>query len=1206
MLQKLFSKHWLTRLMVALLCLLLLPSISPSVTKAEGEQADWNLVGQVGGTTKALALDGSTLYVGSGLHVLALDVSDPAAISQLGMSPLLPDFIESITVGENGKLYVACGLGGLVVLNVSDPASSAIAGTLDTQGYTEGVSFLGNYALTADGPMGLQVIDVSNPAKMKTVSEAYPLAYAYDVEIEGKTAYLAGGGSGLFTVDLTDPLKPKEAGLTPLDGFTYDLQLLDGRLFAACAWGGVSALNVDTPLTPKKIATSPTSGWAMSLAELGNDLLVLDGADGVMVYGTAPAAPVKLSSFTLGGFVVAGTVRDKTAFVLDQEKGLLVLDLSKKSEPSITSRWMPLLDGRRLTEQNGVCYVAGGLSGMHVFDLQQPDSPQETYWYDTEGWNANQVLIDGNTAYLAAAQRPMNVFDLGNPKQPVLIGTLADDERLFNSAFRAICMGENNLLVAGEWCDFTVNVDDPKNPFIVGRLDLPNPINADCSGSLMVSTNSTELQLVDVSKPEQPELISTLAKSSTGEAIRFLNATTLITSADPGIWMVDVSDPKSPKKLAELAIPGSVMDVYLDGTTAYLANLGDGVQIVDLSDPLNPKLTGSFRTLGLAYDCCVSGDLLYVADSYAGMTIYQRGSAGQTVSKEAAEPVLLTIAQGEEAFVPPPYDTSSATQSTTIVTVISVADSGAGTLREALVNPAEGTTIVFDPLVFPAKNPATIALATELPEISQKYVTIDASNAGVILDGTNVPQGDGLRITGAHCTVMGLTITHFPRMGIELSADFCQIGGNRLIGSGPCGQGNVLSGNKLYGAHMGGWYNTATGNFVGVDVTGKIAVPNFDGVFVSDWAFYNTVGGTIPGEGNLISGNQNINLDSWGDHTRIIGNIVGLDVTGNKAVSEETFSSITLESGVKGNVIGGTTPQERNIISGANVGVVFSDSNSYCCSVIGNYIGTDITGTKAVGNHEGVLLWTSGNHRVGGMRAGEANLISGNQNGVQLNGYGVSDNLVLGNVIGYDANGKPLPNECAVSMNMGQKHAVIGGYTSAEGNRIYGGSISMRISNRGIQACDIAGNTVDNPKGLNLYFEDGANNNFVQGNVLDKTNSNSIRVDYGEGNLLRGNSFACGKPQDAILLLEGGNRAIAAPEAKATPDGIVGKTIPFGRVEVYAFDGKTIVPVGVTLADAEGVFTYADAALSGGAKAVLLVSDALGNTSQFSEIINIS
>jgi hypothetical protein len=1205
--KKLVSKRLLTRLFVALLCLLLLPTVSPSTAKAEGEQSDWNLVGQVGGTTKALALDGSTLYVGSGFHVLALDVSNPAAISQLGMSPLLPDFIESITVGENGKLYVACGLGGLVVLDVSNPASPAIAGTLNTQGYTEGVSLLSNYALTADGPMGLQVIDVSNPAKMKTVAQAYPLAYAYDVAVSGSVAYLAGGGSGVFAVDLSDPRKPKEAGLTPLDGFTYDLQLLDGRIYAACAWGGVSVLDIETSLAPKQIATSPTSGWAMSLGEMGNDLLVFDGADGVMVYGTAPTAPVKLSAITLGGFVYGGASRGTTVFALDREKGLMSLDFSKKSAPSIISRWMPLLEGRRLTAEDGVCYVAGGLSGMHVYDMQNVSAPLETYWYDTGGGYANQVLLDSGRIYLSthlATREPLVIFDAKNPQKPTKLGAVPNDERVFNSAFRAICMGENALLVAGEQCEMTVKIDDPSNPAAWGRLNMPNPINVDRSGSLMVTTNNFELQLVDVSKPESPQLISTLAKNSGGEAVRFLNPTTLITTGDPGVWIVDVSDPKNPKKVSELAIPGSIMEAHVDGTTAYLPNLGYGVEVVDLSDLTNPQLVGSIPTIGLAYDCFVDGDLLYVADSYAGMTVYRRGvTSERTVTQTAQTSLPLALREEEQQIYQP--DQSAAAQETKQIIVTSAADSGTGTLREALEQLAQGTTITFDPAVFPAKKPVTISLNTELPPISQSDVTLDASNAGVILDGSNLKEGNGITVAASRCIVMGLQIYHFPRMGLETTADYCQIGGDRSVGDGPMGQGNLVSGNKINGFHIGGWYNVIQGNFAGLDVTGKQSIPNFYGMFVSDWAFYTTVGGLKPGEANVLSGNQNVNFDSWGDHTRVIGNIFGLDVSGQTAVRKETFSNLTLESGVKDNVIGGTTVEERNIISGANVGIVFSDPNSYSCSVIGNYIGTDISGTKAIGNHDGVLMWTSGNHRVGGTRPGEANLISGNQNGVQLNGYGVTDNLVLGNTIGYDVNGKPMPNECAVSVNMGQKHAVIGGYTSAEGNRIYGGSISMRISDRGVQAFYFAGNAIDNPKGLNLFLENGANHNFVQGNTFGKTSSNCIRVDYGEGNLLSGNTFASGKPQDAILLLEGGNKAMSAPESKATPDGVVGKTVPFGRVEVYRLDAAAITPLWFVFADKDGVFSYSNAALTSGTKVVLLVSDAMGNTSAFSDAINI-
>jgi len=218
-----------------------------------------------------------------------------------------------------------------------------------------------------------------------------------------------------------------------------------------------------------------------------------------------------------------------------------------------------------------------------------------------------------------------------------------------------------------------------------------------------------------------------------------------------------------------------------------------------------------------------------------------------------------------------------------------------------------------------------------------------------------------------------------------------------------------------------------------------------------------------------------------------------------------------------------------------------------------------------------------------------------------LNGYGVTDNIVLGNVIGYDANGKPLPNETPVSVDMGQKHAIIGGYTEAEGNRICGGSISMRVSNRGIKACYIAGNTVENPNGMLFYFEDGTSNNFVQSNTFVETRSPSVRVDYGVGNQIRGNRFAGGKPQDIIQLLEGGNAGLAAPKVTgATPEGFSGETVPFGRVETYLYESGAISPLGFTDADGTGAFACAYPELLGGKRFLLLVTDLFGNTSAFS------
>ena len=71
--------------------------------------------------------------------------------------------------------------------------------------------------------------------------------------------------------------------------------------------------------------------------------------------------------------------------------------------------------------------------------------------------------------------------------------------------------------------------------------------------------------------------------------------------------------------------------------------------------------------------------------------------------------------------------------------VTSMGDSGPGTLRQALLDLQYGDTITFDPATFPPSSPVTISLSSPLPFISRSNITLDGSDAGVILDGSNVP-----------------------------------------------------------------------------------------------------------------------------------------------------------------------------------------------------------------------------------------------------------------------------------------------------------------------------------------------------------------------------------------------------------------------------------------------------------------------------------
>ena len=102
-----------------------------------------------------------------------------------------------------------------------------------------------------------------------------------------------------------------------------------------------------------------------------------------------------------------------------------------------------------------------------------------------------------------------------------------------------------------------------------------------------------------------------------------------------------------------------------------------------------------------------------------------------------------------------------------VILVTSAADSGAGTLREALEIASPGTVINFSPEVFPKNNPVEIRLRRELPGMDVGNITIDASDAGVILVGENGYDGmSGLKIRSSNNTILGMEIIGFPEFGI--------------------------------------------------------------------------------------------------------------------------------------------------------------------------------------------------------------------------------------------------------------------------------------------------------------------------------------------------------------------------------------------------------------------------------------------------------
>ncbi len=348
-----------------------------------------------------------------------------------------------------------------------------------------------------------------------------------------------------------------------------------------------------------------------------------------------------------------------------------------------------------------------------------------------------------------------------------------------------------------------------------------------------------------------------------------------------------------------------------------------------------------------------------------------------------------------------------------------------------------------------------------------------------------------------------------------------------LIGGTSMGSGNLISGNVANGVEIDDSRGTLVqGNLIGLDQTGTLAIGNRGaGVLIDDGSASSTIGGPVAGGRNFISGNaEGVQVTgSSTAGTEVAGNLIGTDVEGTAAVGNLTAGIVI--AGGTGATIGGGAALAVNVISG-NLGDGIDIAAAAANTVIqGNFIGTDQTGTKPLGNTgSGVSIDPSG-VTIGGTAQGEGNVISANaQAGVSIAGTGTTGVAILGNRIGTDVTGKAaLGNGTFGVIVDGTPDVTIGGTATGDRNIIsanptagiglYAGTTGALVENNLI-GTDITG-SLPFGNGNGIQIDGGSSSNTIGGTAAGAGNiiafSTGIGVDVnataGTGNAIRLNAI---------------------------------------------------------------------------------------------------
>lgn len=306
------------------------------------------------------------------------------------------------------------------------------------------------------------------------------------------------------------------------------------------------------------------------------------------------------------------------------------------------------------------------------------------------------------------------------------------------------------------------------------------------------------------------------------------------------------------------------------------------------------------------------------------------------------------------------------------------------------------------------------------PGASPNTNTADQGTNAVLMIEIDASDVDGaaLDLRGGNSTVRGLSITNIDLWAI------------RLLLNGA----NAIEGNRI------------RGDVGGAGVTGL-------GVESSD----NTIGGTAPGARNVI-GDLSSGITINGDRNVVQGNLIGTDAAG--IATDGGFTGISVD-GVS-NIIGGGEPGAGNVISGNGIGINLGGDSAV---VRGNLIGTDVTGTVALGNTSRAMhVGGSGMHSVV-----VDNVMSGSGGrGILVNGDSV---VFTGNRIGTDVTGTTAIPNTSEGIEVAGSGVTIGGTGDGDGNVVaFNGEQGVLILPDGTAA--ILGNAIHSNGGLGIDLGD--------------------------------------------------------------------------------------------------------------------------------------
>ena len=514
-----------------------------------------------GGKTTSITIDGTHVFVANGPSGIAiLDISNTPTLTLTGELGNIGDVVDVAISGNYA--YLASTDSGMVVVDITDRSNPSLITCFNDSAGFDFISIEDTVTMVARSgfSMLLNIADPSAPIVTSTISMGYSLKGLF---IQSNAAYVLVDDK-LMSYDITDITNPVFADQQFFMSVTTMTSI--GDYACVITDMGSYMINISNPLALNEDANFSVHAYEGKVTAVGN-LAFLSNDNGIeFIDVTNPLSPTNISSIEMDEAYYSGGYFGNELIVSAGWYGFKVIDISDPNLPTITVEVDSNYFVSYTTRVDSVLLI-GHSTGMKILNFTDPANPVEIGEITISGYTRGLAVV-GNIVY-ASNSNGLAVIDITDRTSPVEIGswTVTSDNAedvLIDGNYAYVANGYNRGLDI-------VDISDSTNPVGVGSVNAVGVSRrVDKSGDyIFLANNHTGLHIIDVSNPLSPSIEYTWYDGYDVSDVTIVDTVAYV-ATDLGLQLLNIVDPLNPVEIGNYVTTGEPWALAVDGDYVYM------------------------------------------------------------------------------------------------------------------------------------------------------------------------------------------------------------------------------------------------------------------------------------------------------------------------------------------------------------------------------------------------------------------------------------------------------------------------------------------------------------------------------------------------------------------------------------------------------------------------------------------------------------